>query len=181
MIDNRVAPRYAKSLLDLGIEQNRLDVLFDDMSALKSALENKDLFLLAKSPIIHADKKISIFNAIFQDSFDKISQSFLEIITRKGRETLLPDIAENFIKQYKDYNNVTPVKLTTATIIAEDALKGIQEALKSSSVTSDNVELETKVDADLIGGFVLEVDDKLYDASVAHKLKQVRKQFLDNK
>ena len=99
MTDNRVAPRYAKSLLDLGIEQNKLDVLYDNMSALKSALQNRDLYLMVKSPIIHADKKISVFKSIFEGSFDKISQSFLDIITRKGRETILPEITDSFIKQ----------------------------------------------------------------------------------
>lgn len=179
MIDNRVAPRYAKSLLDLGIEQNKMDVLFEDMSALKSALDNRDLYLLAKSPIIHADKKINIFREIFAESFDKISLGFLEIITRKGRENILYDITVSFIKQYKDYNKITPVKLITASEINEDALKGIQDALEKSESTNANIELETSVDPELIGGFVLEIDHKLYDASVAHKLEQVRKQFTE--
>lgn len=181
MIDTRVAPRYAKSLLDLGIEQNNLESLFEDMKTLRSALDNRDLYLLTKSPIIMPDKKISIFQSIFGEQFNKVSMAFIRIITKKGREKLLLDIAETFINQYKSYNKITPVKLTTASQINDEALQSIKDALKSSVVTDEKVELETSVDPELIGGFVIEIEDKLYDASVAHKLEEIRKKFLDSK
>ncbi|MBT8228870.1 MAG: ATP synthase F1 subunit delta [Bacteroidia bacterium] len=181
MPDYRVASRYAKSLLDLGIETNIIDTLYDDICNFKEALSNRDLFLLVKSPIIKADKKIGILNTVFGERFNKVTMSFFDIITRKGRENFLPEITDSFISLYKKYKHITTVHLTTATPITESAMASIKRALQNSKVTDQQVEIETSVDPDLIGGFVIEMDDKLYDASVAHKLDEVKKQFLNNK
>lgn len=181
MPDYRVASRYAKSLLDLGIESNIIDTLYEDICNFKEALSNRDLYLLVKSPIIKADKKTGILKSIFGDSFDKATMSFFDIITRKGRENFLPEITDSFISLYKKYKHITTVNLTTASPITDSALDSIKRALKESSVTDQHVEIVTAVDPDLIGGFVIEMDDKLYDASVAHKLDEVKKQFLNNK
>lgn len=180
MPDFQVAGRYAKSLLDLGIEQQIEDNLFEDISSFKSALESRDLYLLIKSPIIKADKKINILKSVFGESYNNVTLSFFDILTRKSREKMLPEIAESFIRQYKKYKRISTVKLTTAVEITEDALNKIKAALLDSDVTDQKVELETEVDPNLIGGFVIELEDKLYDASVAHKLDQVKKQFLQN-
>ncbi len=181
MPDFRVASRYAKSLLDLGKEQNIEDVLYEDIQTFKSALSLRDLYLLVKSPIIKADKKISILNSIFGESFNKVTILFFQIITKKGREKFLPEISDSFIKQYKKHKKITDVKLTTATKITDVALEKIKNTLLQSEVTDQQVELETSVDKDLIGGFVIEMEDKLYDASVVHNLEKVKKQLLQNK
>ena len=178
--DTRIASRYAKSILDLGIEQNALDSLYNDMVALNEAMSNREFKMFVKSPIIKADKKQSVFNEVFGDSIGELSKTFFSILTRKGREAFLPEIVESFLHQYKKHNHITEVKLTTATALGADAVEAINKALMDSAVTDDKVEIETAVDPELIGGFVIEMDNRLYDASVAHKLEQVKKNFQDN-
>ena len=102
MAGERVAVRYAKSLINLGQEQGVLDVIYDDMTNLQEALTNRDLKLLVKSPIIKSDKKISVFRKLFGDSYNKITMAFFEILTKKSRENILPEITKAFISQYKN-------------------------------------------------------------------------------
>ncbi|MBT8231029.1 MAG: ATP synthase F1 subunit delta [Saprospiraceae bacterium] len=180
MADNRIASRYAKSLIDLGKEQNSLVELNNDMVAISEALSNRDFKLFVKSPIINADKKMNVFKAIFGDSLSKTTSLFFDILTRKSREMFLPEIVESFLKQYKKINHITEIKLTTASKLSDSALAAINRALLESEITDQKVEIETVVDPKIIGGFVIEVEDKLYDASVAHKLDKVKKQFLNN-
>lgn len=177
----RVAHRYAKSLIDIGVDQNNLETISNDMSVIKKALDNKDLRLLVKSPIIKPSKKIVIFKEIFGSSVDKVTMAFLEIVTRKGREPILLDLTSAFEEQYQKLKEVTGVKITTADPLSDSALAEIKKNLLGSSATEKAVEVETAVDPSLIGGFVLELGDKLYDASVLHQLEQVRKKFADNK
>ena len=181
MVNTRAASRYAKSLLDLGIEQNLLPQFNDDMTLVKAAMESRELKLLAKSPIIKPSKKIDIFSQIFGGKVSDVTMSFFTIITKKGREKLLPEIVDSFLEQYKKHNKVTSVKLKTATAVPENLLTDIKSKLLGSEVTETEVDIETSVDESLIGGFVIEVGDKLYDASVAHKLNKVKKQFSENK
>lgn len=181
MADNRAASRYAKALLDLSTEQSKLDTVYEDIKMIQSAMSSRDLQLLVKSPIITPGKKISIFKALFEGKVDKLTMGFLELITKKGRETVLAGITSSFSQQYKSHNKITAVKLTTATPLSDEVLKSIEKALLDSNVTDKVLDVESIVDEDIIGGFVIEVGDKLYDASILHKLNKVRKEFTQNK
>lgn len=176
----RIAARYAKSLLDLAQEQGKLDTILGDIQAFKGATEQRDFFLLLKSPIVNPDKKGKILQEIFGGKFDELSMAFINIVLRKGREGYLPDIAKEFLVQYNALNKISTVKLTTAAPVTEASLAAIKTQLQGSSKTASNIEIETAVDPELIGGFVIEFDDKLYDASVAHKLAQLKKGFSGN-
>ncbi len=181
MANHQVASRYAKSLLDLSIEKNALDKTYNDIETVSAALESRELYLLFKSPIIKADKKLSIVREIFTDKVDKMTLGFLELITKKGRESNLSQIVESFKDQYKKHNNITEVNVATAVAMTNEAKASLEKALQDSSVTAQKVEINTSVDEDLIGGFVIEIGDKLYDASVRHKLSKIRKEFTENK
>lgn len=176
----RIASRYAKSLLDLSKESNNLDTMLKDMKSLSAAVENRDLYLMLKSPIINAKKKKDIIQKIFGASFDKMSMGFMDIIVTKGRESYIPEIANEFVLQYNELKRISTAILTSATPLSADALANIKAKLLASNITDESVEIETKVDPALLGGFIIQVGDKLYDASVAHKLETLKKQFVGN-
>lgn len=173
----RIAVRYARSLLDLAIEQDKLDRVREDISVLSAALEVRDLYLLMKSPIVHGSSKKQVLDRLFSDRFDPLTKAFIDIIIRKSREPLLPEIVSGFVGLYKEYKDIATVRLTTAREVPEGILEEIRQKVGSSAVTRANVDLETKIDPKIIGGFVLEFDDKLYNASVAYRLEQMRKGF----
>lgn len=166
--------------MDLAIERNELDAVMKDIAAFLESTKNRDLYLMLKSPIINPDKKMSILNALFGSKLGKTTMAFFDIIIRKGREMYLPEIASDFHKQYKEYNKVSTVKIITASPLTAQALEEIKARLLQSDITMDKVEITEKVDPALIGGFVIEVGDKRYDASVAHKLELLKKEFGSN-
>ena len=92
----------------------------------------------------------------------------------------LPEISVDFMKQYRDFNKISTVKLTTAAPLNASSLNEIKSKLLSSAVTMDKLEIIEKVDPSIIGGVVIEVGDKLYDASISHKLEQFKKEFAAN-
>jgi F-type H+-transporting ATPase subunit delta len=179
MLETKVAKRYAKSLIDLSREQGVLDAVNQDMTLLVSVCEaNRDLALLLGNPIIGADKKLSVLNAVFGQRVSKLSSAFFDIITRKGRESHLVGIAKEFVAQYKKSKGIETAVVTTAAGLDDrlraEVLRTVRESMKSE------VELVEKVDKDLIGGFVLRVGDKLYDASVASELRKLAREFSSN-
>ena len=176
----RIATRYAKSLLDLSVEQNKVERILEDVKAFNKAVEMREFYLMIKSPIIKPAKKKSIFDAVFSGKFDELTMSFLDIVVKKGRENNLPEIAAEFIEQHKALKDITTVKVTSAAPLSEDALAQIKAKLEASGATRSNVELETATDKDLIGGYKLEFGDKLYDASVRYQLKLLRKELTSN-
>lgn len=176
----RIASRYAKSLIDLAKEQGKLDRILEDVESFKEVSKNRDFLLMLKSPVVKADTKEKVFNQLFGGKYDEMTMAFLRILLRKGREAQLAEIANEYILQYKVINHISTVKLITAAPLSEDAVKAIHAKILASGATEKTVELVTQVDPELIGGFVIQFEDRLYDASVAHKLGIMKKNFKDN-
>ncbi len=178
MTNPRLATRYAKSLIDLAVEQNQLDQTYNDMLTLQSICKgNKDFVQLLKSPIIKPTTKLKIVAAVTEGKVGVLVNAFNNLIITKGREANLPEVVNTFIQQYKDYKGIKSVKLTTATEIGDDAKSAI---VRKMQMDGNNVELETVVDEKLIGGFVLQTGNNLIDASIAYDLKAIQKQFMNN-
>ena len=180
MLNPRIAGRYAKSLIDLGIEKGQLEKIFADMQWLQAVSKaSREFVAVLKSPVIKADKKEKIVEAVTKGNVSEITTAFIRLMIRKSRESFLPEVAAAFIAQYKAYKNIYPVKLTTAVPISEE-LKN--EIIKHMSANSDmqNIELETAVDEKLIGGFLLQAGDKLVDGSVLYDLQTIARQFENN-
>lgn len=176
----RIATRYAKSLIDLAIEQGKLEQISSDVTTLQAASQNRDLYLMLKSPIIHTDKKIAVLDALFKGKLDSLTLSYLHLLVNKGRESYIPEIAEEFSGQYKILKKITDVRVVTATPLSDAVLADLKKKLLASGITSENLNVEVKVDPEIIGGFVLEFDNKRYDASVAHKLDELKATFTKN-
>lgn len=176
MSELSIARRYAKSLLDLAIEEKKLEKIISDSKLLSSALDSRDLYLLLKSPIIKADKKLNALSSIFNGKVDDLTMRFITLITKKGRENLLPEIIGAIDNQYNEMQNITAATLTTAVNVDASVIKDIESKLKTSE---GSVDIKTKVDSNIIGGYVLEIGDKIYDASVKRKIKDLRKELIN--
>jgi F-type H+-transporting ATPase subunit delta len=180
MPNPRLAGRYAKSLMDLAIEKGQLDAVYKDMLFLNDMCKgSRELVTVLKSPVIKAEKKEKILDAITKDKIGVITSTFNKLLTQKGREFYLPEIITAFIQQFKDHKGIYIVKLTTAVPVSEDLKKAIVDRIKADT-KMQQVELNTEVKKDIIGGFILEVGDQLVDVSVAFDLNKVKKQFANN-
>ena len=165
MPNPRLASRYAKALIDLAIERGQLEEVFADMKWLQSVCKsNRDFVNVLRSPVIKADVKKKIVEAV---------------TTGRINESFLPEISNAFIEAYKEEKNIHTVRLTTAMPVSEATKEAIVAQIKKTA-GYQHIELEEKVNADLIGGFVLQIGDKLVDASIAYDLRAIAKQFESN-
>lgn len=179
MQNPRLASRYAKSLVDLSSEKGQLEAVNADMQFLQQlAKTNPDVVALLKSPIIKPDKKQQILAAIFEGKVNVITAAFIKLLVVKGREGNLPEIAQEFSKQYNVLKNISKVKITTAVPMDAAVLSVIKTKVQAG--TDKTVDLEAAVNPALIGGFVLESNNNLYDASILRDLNDIKKQFAEN-
>lgn len=176
----RIASRYAKSLLDLSQEQGKLERTLEDIKSFQKATKNRDFYMLLKSPVVTPDKKLNILNALFKNKYDELTMAFLRILVNKGREMYLPEVSTEFISQYKKLKHISTVTVRSAVPLSDQTLKAIKAKLLASKATDEKVEIVTHVDENLLGGIILEIDDKIYDASIAHKLDKMHRAFGDN-
>ncbi len=180
MNNPRLAHRYAKSLIDMAVELNQLNAVHDDIMLLNSVCEkSREFVVMLNSPIIPADKKYKIIQAITHEKVSKITQTFIKLLASKNRESNLPEIIKSFIEQFNKIKGIHKVKLTTALPVSDEIKNSFIKRIESSS-SINNIELETITDEKIIGGFVLEMDGKLIDASILRDLNDVKKQFDNN-
>lgn len=180
MPNPRLATRYAKSLISLSMEKNILEEVHADMKYIQGVCTmSREFTNLLRSPVIKADKKESIVRSVTKDKVSKLTETFLDLLIVKGRESNLPEIAQSFIGLYNEMNGIHYVKLTTAVPVSEELKKEITDRLHREAGL-EKVELQSKVQENLIGGFILEFNNNLVDASILRDLRDVRKQFSKN-
>ena len=173
----KASTRYAKALLDLSIEKNQLDAVYNDIASLRSLCEeSKDLVSLLNSPIVKADKKQGALTAIFGSNFSELSLNYINLLVDKKREALIPTIAQQFVKAYEAHKNILTVEVTSAIKLDDTAKQKVLSLVKHDG----EINLIEKVDASLIGGFIVRMGDKQIDASIARKFKNLRKEIILN-
>lgn len=175
MKSTKVAARYAKALLELAIEQKKVDSILGDMQfLLQTNNEAREFELLIASPIIKADKKISIFKLVFEQ-FEELSMSFVELITKNGREAMLPAIAESFEAQVKEHKGIVPMTLVSAAPLDKATKDAILAKVQSG--VNGTLEITEVIDEELIGGFVVKMGDTQIDASVASQFNNLKQRL----
>jgi F-type H+-transporting ATPase subunit delta len=180
MLNPRLAGRYAKSLVDLAVEQNMLEVVYTDMKYLRDLCkQSKDFTNLLRSPIINGEIKEKIVKTILENKIGKLTFSFIDLLVKKGREQSLPEIAYSVIAQYNEIKGIHIVKLTTATPTSEELKQAIVTKVQTDTKLQ-KIELETVVDESLIGGYQLDYKGNFVDASIARDLRDIKKQFQKN-
>ncbi|PSL02995.1 ATP synthase F1 subunit delta [Cecembia rubra] len=177
MSDIKVASRYAKALLELAVEKNQLEEVNRDVNQLlEIAAENRNIVLLLNSPIINTDKKHNVLKALFEKTGNPITLSFFDIITRKNRANNLVETAKEFKKQYNQHMGIQVAEVTTTFVLTDDLREQFKSIVKEISGL-DKIELVEKINKELIGGFVLKVNDKLLDDSISGKLRLLKLEF----
>jgi F-type H+-transporting ATPase subunit delta len=175
----RAAVRYAKSLIQLSIEQESIDSVKADMDLIRSTCAgSKELILLLESPVVRADKKLVVLNAIFGDKLSLLTAKFIKVLTDKGRESLIDDISYAFEDQYLAYNNILRTVIKSVDGLSDDFKYKVSELVKQAY--GKDVEIIEEKDPSLIGGFVLTIGDKQVDASISRKLAELEKEFSKN-
>lgn len=176
MSELTVATRYAKSLIDLAVEQKSLEETKNDMAFFSQTLRaNYQLQAVLANPIVAHSKKIKILEAIFAGKVSKLTDSFFKIMINKSRSEILYATSKEFINQYNVIKHIIRAYVTSATPLSEENKKKIASELEAA--TKGTIELHTKVDPKLIGGFVLTVGDMQVDTSISTSLNKLKQDF----
>jgi F-type H+-transporting ATPase subunit delta len=180
MIDTKVSQRYAISLFQLAIEENKLDAIAADVDLIYGALKShKELRSVIMSPIFKSDVKLSVLDSIFTGKVSVETGNFIKVVVGKGREALLESICERFFALKNEHLGIANAEIKTAFKLSEAQIDEIKNKL--SAILNKKINISVKIDKEIIGGFVARVDDTVYDASVKHQLDIMRKELYQGK
>ena len=177
MAGTRAAIRYAKAILDVAQSKGAAQQVGADMTLIESTVtSNHELNTFLVNPTISASAKESAIQEIFAASNDT-TKSLFHLLAVNKRFELLEAIAAEYTKLLNEVNNVETATVTTAFPLTDDLEAMVLSKIKE--FTSKTVTINNVVDESIIGGFILRIGDKQFNASVANRL-QVLKRELNN-
>jgi len=178
MNESKISVRYSKALFESAVEKNNLDKVYQDMLFITEICRLPEMKDLLTSPIIFPSRKTEILHKMFEGNVEKITLSMFDLVVRNGRESFIPAIARVFVHETMRYKGITKSLLTTAVKVDPGVKKQITDMI--AKVFKTKVEMEETVDTEIIGGFILRVDDSYIDASLKNKLRKIKKGLRDS-
>lgn len=178
MKDTRAAIRYAKAILDIAVDNKATDAVENDMRSVVTTISNsKELKDLLASPVVRGEDKKSALSKIFKGSH-AITEGLLKLLVDNKRVGMLNEVALKYIILNEQLKGQDVAVVTTALPLTKDLEKKILAQV--AKITGNEVAIENKIDEAIIGGFVLRVGDLQFDASVANKLSNLRREFTNS-
>lgn len=177
MDQSKINVRYAKAFFSLAKEKGLTGELQKDAGLISSVCSSiSDFIVLIESPIVSSSGKIKAIKSIFEGKVNPLSLNFLALIVENRREKYIPGIFRNLEELYRKDEGIKTAILTTAMPLDEAIVGQIRQSLEIEF--GAKVELSQIIDEELIGGFVLRIDDNQYDASISAQLKKIQEKLL---
>ncbi len=171
-----IAVVYARSLFEVANEQDKLDVVREQLGAFSDALsENRDLQVFFFSPYFATKEKQDGLDLVVSDA-DPVILNFLKLLIEKHRMPVLFRIRSNYDAMWEEENKLLPVHITSAVELDKAIVEQLGDRI--SEQTDRKVELSANVDPEILGGIVVRVGNSVLDASVRNRLEQLRKQVV---
>ena len=177
MDQSKINVRYAKAFFSLAKEKGLTEELQRDARLVSSVCNSiSDFKVLIESPVISTSGKVKAIKSIFEGKVNPYSLNFLVLITENRREKFIPGIFRDLEELYRKDQGIRTAVLSTAKPVEGELVEQIRKSLESEF--GGKVEITQVVEENLIGGFVLRVDDNQYDASIATQLKKIKQELL---
>ncbi|MCK5137553.1 MAG: ATP synthase F1 subunit delta [Bacteroidales bacterium] len=176
MNESQISVRYAKALFQSASEKQLLERVYEDMELLSNTCKRDDFMYMLVLPSLRTSQKYKMVDSIFAAHLSEISLSMINLVIKNEREEYLPGIARNYRDLYRKSIGIRTATLVTAQPVDESTRNRIKDLIGKAD--DSEVELTSAVDKDVIGGFMLTIENMRYDASVASKLKRIKKQLL---
>lgn len=169
-----VAGRYASALFELAEEQQQLAQVEQDLVAFQQLLDDsEDLRRLVRSPVFSSDEQLAAISAVLDRvGISGLAGNFLKLVARNRRLFAVPDMIRAFRSMCARARGEVEADVASAFPLKDDQMKALKDALKAS--VGKDVQVNLKVDPELLGGLVIKIGSRMIDSSLRTKLNSLK-------
>ncbi|MFM9267625.1 MAG: ATP synthase F1 subunit delta [Microcoleus anatoxicus] len=172
-VNTQVLQPYASALMSLAKSNNLSEEFGNEIRSLLGLLESsEDLRQFLGNPLIKPDAKKAVIKQIAGEDMNPLMRSFLSLLIDKGRILFLEGIGKQYLTQLRELNQTVLAEVTSAVPLSDAQQQTVREKVQAMT-SARQVEIETKIDADLIGGVVIKVGSQVIDASLRGQLRRL--------
>jgi F-type H+-transporting ATPase subunit delta len=172
-VSTEVLQPYASALMSLAKSNNLSEQFGNDIRSLLSLLESsQELRQFLANPLIKPDAKKAVIQQIAGEEMNPLMRNFLRLLVDKGRILFLEGIGKQYLTKLRELNQTVLAEVTSAVPLSDAQMQTVREKVQAMT-SARQVEIETKIDADLIGGVVIKVGSQVIDASLRGQLRRL--------
>lgn len=173
MASAEVLEPYAEALMSLAKSQNKTDKIGEDMRSLLSLIKSsEDLQLFLGSPIVKNEQKKAVLQQVGGDQLDPFTINILKLLVDRRRIMFLEGVCQHYLALLRELKQTVLAEVISAVDLNEAQQQSVRDKVKSLTSASE-VELDTKIDPDLIGGVIIKVGSQVIDASLRGQLRRI--------
>lgn len=178
MKGSRVAKRYAQAAFETALDKKQLEIVEKDLERLaKDYADIQSFRELVDSPVIADFLKLKAFKAAYQKHLQPLTFNFVALLINKNRVAHLPQVIDNFKDLLDDHRGVLRGQVFSVVPLSDKQLKSLKISLDKE--TGKNVILTSHIDESLLGGFVVRLNDMVFDTSLSNKLKKLKQNLIE--
>ena len=170
-----MAGRYARALFELALDTKSVDAVKTDIDRFASMMaDSDDLRRLVRSPVFGAEEQAKALAAVLAKAeIGGLAGNFLKLIASNRRLFAVGDMIRDFRKLVAKWKGEVTAEVTVAENLSDARLNEIKDALKS--ITGEkSVDLNVKVDPEIIGGLMVKLGSRMVDSSLRTKLNAIK-------
>jgi len=170
---NTITTPYAEAFLQVAESRNEVDEVINQAKSILQLWNDSPEFSDAmSSPVLEVNQKKSALEKLFAKEVSPSFLNLLKLLADRQRIGLLNSVLERLLEIYREQKNIALATITSASALSEDQQSELLKKVQSIAGT-DNLEIDLKVDSELIGGFVVNVGSKVIDASIAGQVRRL--------
>ena len=173
------ARRYAQAVFELALENRELEKWFDDLTLLSDSVSNQEFLDFLSQPRVTSEEKIRVVRDALGDSVGPLALNLMSLLATKNIAHILPGITDQYQELLDAQQGIERAEAVTAIPLDDDEQRRVTEML--SAVSGKDVRLTTRVDAEILGGMIIRIDDRVMDGSTRSRLQAMRRELAERR
>ena len=170
------ARRYAQAVFAIALEQGETDRWLDDLALFADAMGNEDFANFLDAPQLALSQKTDLISETLGDSVSKLALNLISLLASRNSARLLPSVTESYQQMLDDHNGIERAEIVSAVALSDEQQQRIETML--SGIVGKEITATSRVEPQILGGFVARVGDKVIDGSTRTRLDELRRELV---